>query len=52
LNAPWLTYGCIHVIDVIVFYVGNGNNLVKEGDEEDEGKENKIDVDSGDNGGR
>jgi hypothetical protein len=51
LNAPWLTYGCTHVLDVIVFCVGDGDNLVEEGDEEDEGKENQIDVDNGDNEG-
>ncbi len=51
MNAPWLTYGCTHVLDVIVFCVGDGDNLVEEGDEEDEGKENQIDVDNGDNEG-
>lgn len=50
LNAQWLTYGCIHVLDVVVFCVGDGDNLVEEGDEEDEGKENQIDFDGGDNG--
>jgi hypothetical protein len=49
LNAPWFTYGCTHVLDVIVFCVRDGDNLVEEGDEEDEGKENQIDVDNGDN---
>ncbi len=52
MNAPWLTCGCTHVLDVFVFYVGDGDNLVEEGDEKDEGKENQIDADSGDNGGR
>ncbi len=52
MNAPWLTYGCAHVLDVIVFCVGDGNNLVEEGDEEDEGKKNQIDVDNGNNGGK
>jgi hypothetical protein len=35
-----------------VFCVGDGNNLVEEGDEEDEGKKNQIDVDNGNNGGK
>ncbi len=50
MNAPWLTYGCTRVLDVIVFCVGDGNNLVKNGDEKDEGNENQI-VDDGDNRG-
>jgi len=33
-----------------VFCVGDGNNLVEERDEKDEGKENQIVVDSGNNG--
>jgi len=43
-------HGCTHVLDVIVFCVGDGNNLVEERDEKDEGKENQIVVDSGNNG--
>ncbi len=46
MNAPWLTYGCTHVLDVIVFCVGNGDNLVEKGHEENEGKGNQIDVDN------
>ncbi len=35
-----------------MFCVGDGNKLVKEGDEKNEGKKNWIDVDNGNNGGK